>query len=124
MGKERLWDQGSLCPRRLGTQQGWVWQWCPQPGDTRNRLNSPPSLISWFIGATCLFYSTSDPLCPCPRGAHNRAQELQGNEHLDTSGFYSSTPAAATRHIPRTEVMHRHFPKAPEMSNKGSCQDL
>lgn len=129
MGRERLWDQGSLCLRGLGTQKGWVWQRCPQPGDTRSRLSSPPSLASWFIGATCLFYRALNPLRPSRRGEDGHTtghQELLGYEHLDTSGFHPPTPTAATWHKPGTELMHRDkpLPTAPEMPNKGSCQAL
>lgn len=126
MGRERLWDQGSLCPRGSGTQKGWGWQCSPQPGDTRSRLSSPP-LISWFIGATCLFYRALNPLCPSHRGGDGHTtghQELLGYEHLDTSEFHLSTLAAATWQIPGTEHRHKHFPTAAEMPNKGSCQDL
>lgn len=78
MGKERLWDQGSLCPRGLGTQNGWVWQCCPQPGDTGNRLSSPPSLISRFIGATGLSYRALNPLAH-PTGEEMGIQQVTRN---------------------------------------------
>lgn len=122
MGRERLWDQGSLCPRGSGTQKGWGWQCCPQPGDTRSRLSSPP-LISWFIGATCLFY----------RAFAHPTEEEMGTQQVTwnfwvmstwTSEFHLSTLAAATWQIPGTEHRHKHFPTAAEMPNKGSCQDL
>lgn len=127
MGRERLWDQGSLCPRGLGTQKGWVWQWCPQPGDTRSRLSSPSSLISWFTGAACLFYRALNLPCPSCRGGDGHTmghQELLSYKHLDTSGFHPPTLAAATWHILEAEHRHKHFPTAAEMPNKGSCQDL
>lgn len=53
---------GVPVPQELGDPEVLGLTMLPTARGHQNRLNSPASLISWFIGATCLFYRASEEM--------------------------------------------------------------
>lgn len=127
MGRERLWDQGSLCPRAWGPRRAGSGSAAHSQGYQQQAQFSFPHFLVYRSNLSLL--QSLKALCPSHRGGDGHTmghQEILGYEHLDTSGFHPPTPATGTWHILGTELMyrHKHCPTAPEMPNKGSWQDL